>query len=340
MDNYKDEESELSAQESENLSQPEEKNNSLFSDMNNIFSNKKRKNEEAKIGEDSGQDEKIPDDYYPDKKQLKRMNFGLWLAESKENMNRALTILLILISLGFFAFSLYSLSIYLKAGDPNRNLNDDNLILVKNEIKPLVFSAINIFPNALKNDLAILVKNENPRFYANFDYCFKRGEQEIECGSSFALPDSEKYIIAFASDAFLGEGDYQFFISKISWNRIPREILDYPAFYQARLNLQISNLLFKPAASRVSGNIDLNSLEFTINNSSAFSYYQAVLNILIFNGEKLSGVNRQVIENFKSGQEKKINLNWAGDLRSSSRVEIMPEIDILNNKVFLQYQGN
>lgn len=336
MDNYKDEEHELLSDEEKQ----KEKKGALLSGLDNIFSDRKSGLEDENKSSDLKDKESDDDNHYIDKRKLKRMNFGLWLSESRPSINKIITVILIIISVGFFAYSLYSLGVYLKAGDPNLEINDDNLILIKNEIKPLVFSEISVLPNNLKNDLAILVSNENPRFYAKFDYCFKRGEVEIECGTSFILPGQKKHIIAFANDAYLGEGDYQFSVSKISWNRISREILDYPAYHKERLDFLIDDLSFKAAAGSLSSNIDLNALEFSVINNTAFSYHQVPLNILIYSEQKLIGVNRQVLEKFRTAQERKVNLNWPGDLRGANRVEVIPVIDIFNESVFLKYQGS
>lgn len=346
MDNFKDEELEFLAQNNKTTKQelddlglePEIKANEPLDQRLNIFSNIKpvAKNE-IKIDKDI--DNFNPDDYL-DKKAFKRMHVGLWLSENRKNISKTMVVLLILISTALFVYSLYNLIIYLKAGNPAEGIIDNNLVRSSNQIEPLVFSQVKSLPNTSGTDLVILINNNNPRFYAIFDYCFKNGEVEIFCDQSFILPNSEKYILDFGEEALAGKENFSFSISKISWQRISREITDYQSFYDEHLNFELANINFKPSTSRVSANIDLNSLEFSFKNSSSYSYYEVPLNIMFFNGDELKGINRYIVNDFYTGETRQINLTWAGDLREAKRVLIMPDLNILEENIFLKYRGN
>jgi len=346
MDKFKDEEPEFLVQEDEAVKQelddlgPESeiKPNSPLDQRASIFSNVKPiTSTQKKINNDL--DEFNQEDYL-DKKAFKRMNIGLWLSENRKNISKVIVVLLILISAAFFIYSLYNLSIYLRAGNQSEGLLDSNLNIKTDQVMPLIFSQVKVFPNSSKNDLAILVNNNNPRFYANFDYCFKKGDIEISCGQSFILPNSEKYILDFGVGASSAEGNFSFSISKISWRRVSREILDYQSFHDERLNFDIYNINFKPSTSLVSANIDLNSLAFSFKNASPYSYYEVPLNILLFDGDELKGINRYIINNFYTGETRRVNLTWASDLRRAKRTLILPELNIFDENIFLKYSGN
>lgn len=346
MDKFKDEELEFLAREEKVANQelddlgPESeiKLNNPINQRASVFANVKPiTNIEKKI--DNDLDDFNPEDYL-DKKAFKRMSIGLWLSENKKNINKVIVVLLILISATFFIYSLYNLVIYLKAGNPAEGLVDNNLSRSPDQVKPLIFSQVKVFPNNLKNDLAILVNNNNPRFYANFDYCFKKGDVEISCGQNFILPNSEKYILDFGIETSSIEGNFSFSISKIAWKRVSREIVDYQNFQDERLNFEIYNINFKPSASVVSANIDLNSLAFSFENASSYSYYEVPLNILLFDGDELKGINRYIINNFYTGEMRRVNLTWASDLRQAKRTLILPELNIFDENIFLKYRGN
>lgn len=280
-----------------------------------------------------------PDDYL-DQKSLQRMHIGLWLSENRRKIIRFFVIVLIIISISFFSFSLYNLVIYLQSDNPNDLINDNNLSQNQTEILPLIFSEVSVLDSDTKNDLAIAVKNNNQRFYARFDYCFLKAELEVSCGQDFILPLEEKHVLAFAIDPLITAGDFSFVISKISWNRVSRDITNYSNFYQERFNLLISDINFSSAIFSGVKLSNLNNLEFYIKNNSAYSYYELPLNILIYNGEELKGVNKYVINNFYSGENKRINLSWSADLDGAKRVVIVPAINVFDNSVFLKYRGN
>lgn len=336
MDKFKDEEPESLVREDREASEIE--TNSPLNQRANVFADFKS-TDDVKIKVDESKDNFNPDDYL-DKKFLRRMNVGLWLSENRKNIIKAIVVLLILISATFFIYSVYNLIIYLKAGNPADGLVDDNFVRNQNQLQPLTLSQVQVFSNNSKSDLVILLNNSNPRFYANFDYCFKRGELEVSCGQSFILPNSEKYILAFGVETLSGGEDFSFSISRISWQRVSREIIDYQSFHNEHLNFNIHDINFKPSTSRSSANIDLNSLEFSFENLSPYSYYEVPLNILFFDGENLKGVNRHVINNFYTGETRQISLTWTSDLREVTRTLILPEINIFNEEVFLKYRGN
>ena len=285
------------------------------------------------------QDDFNPDDYL-DQKSLQRMHIGLWLSENRKKIIKFFVILLIIISIGFFSFSIYNLIIYLQSDNPNDFIHDNNLTQNQTQILPLSFSEISVLDNNLKNDLAISVRNSNERFYAKFDYCFLKGEVEVACGQDFILPVEEKYILSFDIDSLVASGDFSFVISKISWNRISRDITNYNSFYQDRFNLLVSDINFSSAIVPGVNLNNLNNLEFYIQNNSAYSYYEVPLNILVFNGEDLRGINKYIINNFYSGENKRINLSWSANLGGAQRVLILPAINIFDNSVFLRYRGN
>ncbi|MBN2854119.1 hypothetical protein JXK06_01120 [Patescibacteria group bacterium] len=342
MDKFKDEELEFLAKEDKATEEDSDLDlksiKNTLNEKGNVFVDSKPiKTTQTKA--DKSADDFNPDDYL-DEQEFKRMGIGLWLSENRRNITKTIVVLLIFISAAFFVYSLYNLVVYFKAGNPAEGLTDNNLAQNTTKIEPLVFSEISVFANNTKNDLAISLTNNNPRFYANFDYCFKQGNIDLSCGNSFILPSSEKYILAFAVETENSNEDISFFVSKISWKRISREISDYQSFQDERLNFSIYDIDFKPAASKVSANIDLNNLEFSLENLSPYSYYEVPLNILLFNGNELKGINRHIINNFYSGETRQLNLSWSADLRDARRAFIVPELNIFDESIFLKYRGN
>ena len=81
-----------------------------------------------------------------------------------------------------------------------------------------------------------------------------------------------------------------------------------------------------------------NILEFNVQNLSAYGYYEAPLNIALFEGPQIVSVNTYVLQNFISGEKRNIKINWPGSYKDV-RVEIMPNINILDDSVYLKYQG-
>lgn len=273
---------------------------------------------------------------------LQKMNFGLWLAENRENITKFFTIFLIALSAGFFIYSSYSFFRYF-ASAPQKNLFDQSVELIspRNIVREIEIGSPQVFVNDNKYDLAVSLNNSNSRFFGVFSYCFSQNETNISCGQNFILPSEEKYILALGQTLNEGQSQIIFKITSIRWERIDMHTIpDWPAYLNNRLNLSFENIRFSPPSeSGLSEKINLNSLDFQALNNGSFSYYEIPLNILIFNGSELVAVNRYSLKNFLAGEKKIVSLSWPGNFRNVTKIEIRPELNILEEAVFLKYQG-
>ena len=339
MEKNKDEELDFLAQEmnKDNYKRKSSLNSSddIFADSSHVYGDNR---DEAEIGE-KRRKEINPDYHYPDQKSLKRMNFGLWLSENRKNINTFFIIFLSALSLGFFSFSVVNLYSYIKSGDPRAEMTEENLI-IKSNVQQLSFSQVKHLPGSEKDDLAILVKNDNANYYVVFDYCFNQGDNELSCGKNFILPSEEKYIVAFSVDSSLKKEDYSFNISKMSWTRISKSIVNYELYHKQRLGVAVKELSFNSPLKSHSSAYNANNLEFTLINETAFSYFELPLDILFFSGSELRGVNRHIVNNLYTGESRQINLNWSAPLAGSDRVEVRPSLNIFDENEFIKYKGN
>ena len=191
-----------------------------------------------------------------------------------------------------------------------------------------------------KFDLAVDLENPNDKFSAVFDYCFSAGEADIACGRSFILPGERKYVLALAQTVSISQ-PVSFRLENLAWTRLSAKLApDWGEFKAERLNIAIINPVFSSGSrSGLSDQVSFNSLRFSAKNQGAYGYYQADFNILLYAGDQLVGANRYTIQNLKSGEERSASLSWPGNLGSVSRVEIVPDINILDDSVYLKYQA-
>lgn len=270
---------------------------------------------------------------------LEEMNFGLWLSEHRPKFIKALIIFLIILSAGLFIYSSYNYVIYLMSGNP-ASLAITNLVNSPRQVAAdLVIAPTQVFMTGDQADLATLITNPNAKFTATFSYCFQVAGQNVDCGQSYILPGDNKYIMALGKSLGSGAVSATLQVSNIFWQRIDgHKIPDWAAYSQSRLNLPVSAINFSPAAqSGLSNQINLNSLTFTVANQTAYSYYQVPLDILLFNGSQLIGVNRYYLENFLTGTSRNVKLVWPGDLNGVSQTQIVPDLNILDNSIYLPY---
>lgn len=273
---------------------------------------------------------------------LLAMKVGLWLAERRRGLIKLLIVFLISLSAFFFTYSTYHYILYFLAGDPNADFRADNLILGPRRVtEDLIVSPVQVFVAGDRSDLVAKVTNPNANFSSAFRYCFYWLDQDLLCAEDFILPGEEKYLLALGLSISGSPETGGLYLTDVSWRRInAREIPDWTAFRAERHNFQINKVNFIPGAqSSLSGRLNLNSLSFTVKNSSPYGYYQVPLNILFFRGSDLVGVNRHIINNFLGGEERAVSLAWPGNIGGVSRVDILPLVNILDDRVYIPYQG-
>lgn len=272
---------------------------------------------------------------------ISEMNIGLWFSEHRKALTKALTVFLIVISAFFFVYSTYNYIMYFLSGAVD-NQTETQVTSPRNVVTEMAAAPVEIFRNNNSYDLAVLLKNPNDSFSAEFDYCFVQAEAEIYCGHSFILPSEQKYVMALGLEINAANVSPVFQVKDIFWSRVNKRIIpDWQVYYNARINFTISDINFLSASrSGLSENLRFNSLDFNVVNNSPYSYYEVPFDILFYSGSRLVGVERSVATNFLAGESRDIKLSWAGEAESISRVEISPRLNINDNDIFLKYQGS
>jgi hypothetical protein len=271
---------------------------------------------------------------------LQNMNIGLWLSEKRTLFVRLIIIFLILLSAWFFIYSAYQYFTYYVEAPEKAPIDNNNLASPRNLINDLKIDSPQIFKNGETYDLVVKISNDNDKFSANFDSCFNLGGKEFSCTKSFILPSESKYIFVLGKEIKDDIKTLTYNNKNISWQRIDAHaISDWTEFSSSHLNFSFTDINFYSIndsnyISQSNGNI----LEFNVQNLSAYGYYEAPLNIALFEGSQLVSVNTYVLQNFTSGQKRNIKINWPGNYRDV-RIEIIPNINILDDSVYLKYQG-
>lgn len=267
---------------------------------------------------------------------LSKINFGLWLSEKRKAISRIIITLLTLISIFFFSYSTYNYILYFLHQDDAQG-EDIVISASRNQVSDLVISEAQALKINGYYDFVATLQNPNERFRADFTYCFLNSGEEIVCERGFILPEDKKYLLAFNKEMAQSLGDVKMEIRDISWKRVDnREIPNWQAFYQERLNLSFDNIKITPGVTGGSRNY----LEFVITNNSAYSYQQVPLNIVFYKDYQIVGVNRYFANNLMSGERRPVRLSWSTALSGVNKSEISPDLNILDESAYLKYQGS
>lgn len=276
---------------------------------------------------------------------IKKMNFGLWLSENRKRITKIIIVFLIVLSAFFFIYSSYGyIAYFLNSSDEEEHttaLVNSTVVSQRNVASDIVVKAPRIFKNAGNYDLTVSISNPNDKFFAMFQYCFVVDGVDTDCGEDFILPKEEKYVFALGKKIESESPAVSFEIRNVSWRRIDSHTIpDWNDFLGERINFSLKNMKFTPPSLGSASEKDgLSSLEFTIANLTNYGYYEVPLNISFYQGSELVGVNYFLVRNFLAGEERSVRLNWVSNISRSARVEIKPNLNILDEGIYLKYQG-
>jgi hypothetical protein len=62
--------------------------------------------------------------------------------------------------------------------------------------------------------------------------------------------------------------------------------------------------------------------------------------IAFYRDDQIVGVNHYIANNLMSGENRPVRLSWLTNLSAVNRVEIKPDLNILDENIYLKYQGS
>lgn len=319
---------------------------SMFVNVYFLYYNKgmdKQTTPEQKISEK--QVEKYED---PSGLSLKKLRLGLWYLEHRHQLYYVLIGFLILISAVSWLYAIYNIVNYVFWGmkedqamlkELTRPNNFRQYVLL-NSPQALQIEEPLVLKSDLKTDLVAKVTNVNPSHRADFDYYFLIDNGETAHRNGFILPGETKYFMVLAQETGV-LSNAQLVLNNLHWQRLNKHLIPDPAsFINNRRNINISEAEFLPASSSgLSEKISLNLLKFNATNNSAYSFWEVKFTIILHGSYGVMGVNEYKINEFMSGQKRKIEISWPGLLPAVDRIEIMPEIDIMDEHVYIKPEG-
>lgn len=266
----------------------------------------------------------------------KQLKFGLWLAGRLKFFKYGLVLLLTVLSLLFWGYALYGFFDYLVFSAPKEKLLETGIlqeaidwpgIFAAEKPAPLEWSPPEVISGRNRSDTVLEIRNINSQWLARFSYLIGIGGQ-TEVVDDFVLPGGRKHI---HKTFFDGKGSPVFSILNVNWQRIASYDAppDYVDFSAERLDFIFENIKVFP------GNGEPARIDFEAWNRSAYSFWEPRFNILFWRGEKLIGITSVTLPYFKSGERRHVSLVLFDRLGAVSKVDIAPDINILDNSVFM-----
>ncbi|MGE5426029.1 MAG: hypothetical protein ACM3PZ_03065 [Bacillota bacterium] len=277
---------------------------------------------------------------------VRKMHFGLWLSENRPKITRGLAAFLIIASAVMFVYSTYNYIFYFLegkkadeklAGELTTNLVDTQAYRNANTPQPLAIGEVSVFGTVGRHDFLVPLKNPNLKHFSNFEYCLVSGDDKIACGESFILPASEKNLLIAGIETVNEPSNVRLEISNLFWQRLSaHEIQDWSEYRSERMDVALGPIKYE--SDNRGGRNAFHDLSFTIKNTSAYSYLQFPLDIILYNGSLPSAVNSFRLDNFLSGESREVSVSWASAGERVTRAVVEPDVNILDKENFLPYR--
>lgn len=281
----------------------------------------------------------------------KQLEIGLWYIEHKRQLRLALIGFLILMSAVSWVYTIYGFAYYIARGMSEDDILTKQLAQVNGAshdyvvqigATDLAIGSVEIIRSSDKKyDLFTKIKNDNQKWWAEFDYYFTAAGRQTQKTKGYILPEEIKYLAALAEDFSYAPADGRLVIENLSWHRINQhQIADWEAYRTSRLNIASADIKFIPAnASPLSEKLGLNQLSFNALNRTAYNYWSVGFVILLYSGDQITAINHYTLNDFMSEQTRLVEISWPGDLGRADRAEIIPEINIMKDDIYIKYDG-
>lgn len=181
-------------------------------------------------------------------------------------------------------------------------------------------------------DVVARVQNPNADWYVRFSYVIGLGETTERFDDGFLFPGEEGIFVKSLRGA---TGTVVFNIENVTWRRInSRDIPDFAAWRDERLNFEVRNPKFTPAV--LDGKGEVSRATFTLINHTGYGYKSAKFLVLLYRGSRLLAVQQTHLDLFGAGEQRDVTLSWFDRVGAVSNIEVVPAIDIMDQEVYLQ----
>lgn len=271
------------------------------------------------------------------------LEFGIWYTSHKIFLKKIFLFIFIAFNILLYSYNIYtSFQLFVAQRDRNSNLllnmlyNSPGVNSVKQKLKPadIQINGITILHNE-NNTVNIVAEVFNPNniYYANrIMYRFSDSQKIFSEGETYLWPQERRYIIIYNIPAIHSSQGVNVQLYRVIWKRMN----DYIAKQQERMNFPIQMAGFTPSQVVFGDTFIPGSIKFTIENQTIFNYWDVELSIVLYNGTSIVGSAYTQLHTLKSLEKISLDIKILTDASAVTNVEIFPEINILDDAVYLK----
>lgn len=263
-----------------------------------------------------------------------------WIVLHKIRLKTGLKIFLIVLIAALWGYGIYGIiDWYFITGPAERNAIahlQDTLVnySVRKPVKSLEVRSAALLANG-KYDAYARIRNSNADWSAVFEYHFVIPGEKTEVKQGFILPGEEKFIFDLGIAVKGKPTKAEISLDKVSWKRVRiAEIPDYENFKNARLAFDFGTVQYNPSL-QIAGRT-VSRAEFTVANKTGFGYFEVPLQIILWRGGVVAGINQATVQNLMPGEARPVDATWFDAISGITKVEVRADLNILNPTVYIK----
>jgi hypothetical protein len=268
----------------------------------------------------------------------KELVVGYWWVTHRLKIKAGLIILAILFTVGIYVNVGWKFFNYLYNTPQHQamlleltlNIPDYEQIKSTNAPSPLLLgTTLAIGDKSVGYDLITEVENINQRWWLKeIEYYYIIDGQATEALITNILPSDKKNLIYFNLPSNTSINNVQLFIKRQLWERV-----------KDQSQLDSRNRWLKPVV-KVNDIVSSLSLlnqpsamtSFTITNESPLSFWEVEVQIILWQGSRIVGINAFTVNNLNSGDTRPVEILWPRNFSSDVRTEVFIFVNSLDNK--------
>jgi hypothetical protein len=276
----------------------------------------------------------------------KQLKWGYWWVTHKLQLKALLTIFI-----GIIAFSLLGYAVYGFADWFFGSGVAERAAIAQMANQPTGYPAIQaraqpqqvsiepasvLVSGADSYDLVSRVLNPNDDWTAMVTWHFEvAGRPVDEPRMTTILPNGANWLVELgykSADVPVGT---QLVVDDFAWRRLDKHRIrpDWPSWSGERLDIRLTDVEYRPPAA--DDPLSVSRATFNVVNSTGYSYWRMGFVVSLLDQGSLVGINRVTVSQLRAGETRPVDATWFSALPNVTDVQVTPEINILDESVYM-----
>lgn len=280
----------------------------------------------------------------PDELSNQQLGFGYWYVTHKLALKRILTVALLVADVLLVAYLLFLLIINLGIRQPQHDaaiaslLTDGGFASISAARdtqlpRTIQISGIETLASGSFADIIATITNPNQKWGATFSYSFSLASGTTRARSGFIFPGETKRI--YDLNVENGTTVTSVNLSNVTWAREN----NFSSLYTERITpLAFSDIQYIPSQElQVSDKVPVSRVRFAVANNTAYNYRDPGFTVLLLSGTSIAGISSIYTDQLLAGEKKTLEVTWFTRLPRVTTIQVIPEINILDQSVYLKF---